>query len=164
MINFGGKKEKKNKQDLNEKIGKDNTQKKEEESNEKAQEEDQSNFKYFWKFAADNETFLIPHDHEHFKNGIIDKQLLFDLINGKQNKVLDFDFSQKEEEYEFVRQALQERYKEIAEKHGDTIVTDDDKKKRAYMYFHPNREFSGHFESLKLKKVDDGTYIDNGYR
>ena len=32
------------------------------------------------------------------------------------------------------------------------------------MYFHPNREFSGKLESLKLKKVDDGTYIDNGYR
>jgi hypothetical protein len=52
----------------------------------------------------------------------------------------------------------------MAERYGETIVTDEDKKKREYMYFHPNREFSGKLESLKLKKVDDGTFIDNGYR
>ena len=51
---------------------------------------------------ADNETYLVPYDHELFESGIIDKQLLFDLINGRQNKVLDFDFSQKEEEYEYL--------------------------------------------------------------
>jgi hypothetical protein len=28
----------------------------------------------------------------------------------------------------------------------------------------PNREFSGHMEDRKLKKIDDGTFIDNGYR
>lgn len=32
------------------------------------------------------------------------------------------------------------------------------------MYFHPNREFSGQQEDWKLKKVDDGNFIDNGYR
>jgi hypothetical protein len=32
---------------------------------------------------AENETFLIPIDHEKFGEGVIDKQLLFDLINGK---------------------------------------------------------------------------------
>jgi hypothetical protein len=47
---------------------------------------------------------------------------------------------------------------------GDTIITEEDEKRRKYMYFHPNREFSGKLESLKLKKVDDGTFIDNGYR
>ena len=113
---------------------------------------------------ADNETFLIPFDHENFGEAIIDKQLLLDIINGRQNKILDFDFSQKEEEYEFLRSQLQERYKEMSERYGDTIVTDEDRKKREYMYFHPNREFSGKLESLKLKKVDDGTFIDNGYR
>ena len=35
---------------------------------------------------------------------------------------------------------------------------------REYSYFHPNREYSGNFEDQKLKKVDDGTFIDNGYR
>jgi hypothetical protein len=46
---------------------------------------------------ADNETFLIPKDHESFNEGVIDKNLLMDLINGRQNKILDFDFSHKEE-------------------------------------------------------------------
>ena len=58
--------------------------------------------RYFWKFMADNETFLVPHDHENFEGGAIDRQLLFDLINGRQNKVLDFDYSAKEEQYEFL--------------------------------------------------------------
>lgn len=35
---------------------------------------------------------------------------------------------------------------------------------REYCYFHPNREFSGKQEHEKFKKVDDGTFIDNGYR
>ena len=166
LMNFGGKTgDRKSTHDLNEKIG--NQKVKEEDgasSNEEKKDEDKNKFKYFWKFMAENETFLIPIDHEKFEEGIIDKQLLFDLINGRQNKILDYDFSQKEEEYEFLRTILLERYREIADKHGDTIVEDEDKKKRDYMYFHPNREFSGKLESLKLKKVDDGTFIDNGYR
>ena len=32
------------------------------------------------------------------------------------------------------------------------------------MYLEPNREFSGRMEDHKLKRVDDGTFIDNGYR
>jgi len=39
-----------------------------------------------------------------------------------------------------------------------------DKKIRKYMYYEPNREFSGLWEDQKLKKVDDGTFTDNGYR
>jgi hypothetical protein len=42
-------------------------------------------------------------------------------------------------------------------------ITKEDEKKRAYMYFHPNREFYGD-ESQKLKKIDDGTFTDNGYK
>jgi hypothetical protein len=37
-------------------------------------------------------------------------------------------------------------------------------KKRLYSYYEPNREFSGLLEFEKLKKVDDGTYTDCGYR
>lgn len=140
------------------------SQKAEETQEESSKEREKSNFKYFWKFAADNETFLVPHDHEYFENAVIDKQLLFDIINGRQNKVLDFDYSKKEAEYDELRIMLEERYKEIAERYGDRIVTEEDQKRRDYMYFEPNREFSGKMESLKLKKVDDGTFIDNGYR
>jgi hypothetical protein len=52
----------------------------------------------------------------------------------------------------------------MADKYGEKIVTEDDKKRREYQYFRPNREFSGKMEDLKLKKIDDGTFIDNGYR
>lgn len=43
---------------------------------------------------------------------------------------------------------------------------DEDRLRRDYMYYHPNREFSGDMliESRKLKRVDDGTFTDNGYR
>lgn len=145
---------------LNEKIGinKDKAPPKEETA------KDKSNFKYFWKFMANNETFLIPHDHEMFEDGTLDRQLLFDLINGRQNKVLDFDFTQNEEFYNAMKVMVTEVFKEVAESTGEVFNTEEEKKKRAYMYFHPNREFSGKFESLKLKKVDDGTFIDNGYR
>jgi hypothetical protein len=83
--------------DLNEKIGSNKAQKETGEEAKEEVKEDKSNFRYFWKFIADEETFLIPYDHEHFESTLIDKQLLLDLINGRQNKVLDFDFSAKEE-------------------------------------------------------------------
>ena len=35
---------------------------------------------------------------------------------------------------------------------------------RKYSYYEPNREFTGKREDLKLKKIDDGTFVDNGYR
>lgn len=44
------------------------------------------------------------------------------------------------------------------------LVTERDKLMREYSYFEPNREFSGKQEDQKWKKVDDGTFIDNGYR
>lgn len=46
---------------------------------------------------------------------MVDKQLLFDIINGRQNKVMNFDFSEAEEVYSFFSKILQERYREIAE-------------------------------------------------
>jgi len=35
---------------------------------------------------------------------------------------------------------------------------------RKYSFYEPNREFTGKREDLKLKKIDDGTFTDNGYR
>ena len=35
---------------------------------------------------------------------------------------------------------------------------------REYSYYHPNRDFENKVEDTKLKRVDDGTFIDNGYR
>jgi hypothetical protein len=35
-------------------------------------ENDKNNFRYFWKFMADNETYLIPIDHSDFTKGTVD--------------------------------------------------------------------------------------------
>ena len=43
-------------------------------------------------------------------------------------------------------------------------VDPDKELQRKYSYFYPNREFSGDWEAVKLKKIDDGTFTDNGYR
>jgi hypothetical protein len=42
--------------------------------------------------------------------------------------------------------------------------TDTIKKKRAFQYYYPNRDFGDDLEHLTLKKVDNGEYWDNGYR
>lgn len=55
--------------------------------------QDKNNFKRFWKFMADNETYLIPIDHEDFAQCCMNVDLLNDIVNGRQNKVLSFDFS-----------------------------------------------------------------------
>jgi hypothetical protein len=43
-------------------------------------------------------------------------------------------------------------------------TTREQKLQREYSYYFPNREFSGTMEDVKLKKIDDGTFLDNGYR
>lgn len=86
------------------------------------------------------------------------------VIKGKQNAVLEYDFTPQEarrEEFLRARNAEVRRIMEFKQ------VAWDDKEKnlqREYSYFHPNREFSGKEEDQKWKKVDDGTFIDNGYR
>ena len=37
-------------------------------------------------------------------------------------------------------------------------------KRRAYQYYHPNRDYGDDLEALQLKKVDNGEFWDNGYR
>jgi hypothetical protein len=49
----------------------------------------------------------------------VDKQLLYDIINGRMNRVLNFDFTPKEEEYEELQYMLEERFREISMRQGD---------------------------------------------
>ena len=46
------------------------------------------------------------------------------------------------------------------------IDLDEEKRQieRQFMDYYPNREFSGRLEQFKMRRVDDGTFIDNGYR
>ena len=128
-------------------------------------EDDKSHFKYFWRFYADNETYLVPIDHEQFEKGIYDKTLLFDIISGRQNKVLNHDYTEIETDFLQLENIIKERFREYLIREGiGGIVLEEDVKKRAYQYYHPNRDHGGYHEDLKLKKVDDGTFINNGYR
>lgn len=53
---------------------------------------------------------------------------------------------------------------EIMEFKGVAHVDEESQLKRKYSYLVPNREYSGKKEDQKLKRVDDGTFVDNGYR
>lgn len=52
-----------------------------------------NSFKYFWKFMANNESFLIPIDHQNFSMSSVSTDLLFDVINGREAKIMSLDFS-----------------------------------------------------------------------
>ena len=54
--------------------------------------------------------------------------------------------------------------KEIMDFKGVAFNDKESELQRKYSYYMPNREFSGKFESVKLKRIDDGTFVDNGYR
>lgn len=71
------------------------------------------------------------------------EELLMNVIKGKQNAVLEYDFTEDESKRE---QTLKARNAEIRRIMEFKQVAWDDKEKnlqREYSYFHPNREFSG---------------------
>lgn len=43
-------------------------------------------------------------------------------------------------------------------------MTETEKKKRAYQYYLPNRDYGDDLENLTVKKVDNGEFWNNGYR
>lgn len=74
------------------------------------------------------------------------------------------DFTGLDNAMEYLTKVYEDNMKQIYEAKGEMYITEEMVKQRKYSYYRPNREFSGNFESAKLKKVDDGTFIDNGYR
>lgn len=54
--------------------------------------------------------------------------------------------------------------KRVLDLKGVPFVSKEMKLQREYSYYIPNREYSGKMEDTKLKKIDDGTFVDNGYR
>ena len=82
---------------------------------------------------ADNETYLIPIDHADFNLGAVDKQLIFDIICGKQNKILTYDYKELEETYEHIENLMKERFRDyIQREHIQGVVLEEDEKKRKY--------------------------------
>ena len=62
------------------------------------------------------------------------------------------------------KEADDDMLKQIAEFKQIEHYDEKSNLERKYSYYYPNREFSGRMEDIKLKKIDDGTFIDNGYR
>jgi hypothetical protein len=128
------------------------------------QTEEKGAFRFFYKFMADNEVYLIPYDHPNHKDHCFSDELLMAVLKGQQKKIFEFDFT--EQQQVLMQQAVKERedYKQIAEFKQLAWTDPIAALEREYSYFHPNREFSGKQEIEKFKKVDDGTFVDNGYR
>jgi hypothetical protein len=86
------------------------------------------------------------------------------VMKGQQVKVLDFDYSTEEQEKTENLKLKDAEVREILEFKQMPFEDEQKNLEREYSYFLPNREFSGKNENEKLKKVDDGTFVDNGYR
>ena len=123
------------------------------------------NFHTFTSFMAHNKTFMIPLDSSEFKNGIITSELLSHVIHGNQREVLRYDFSALEEEGDRLFNTVEQLSMIKQDQHNEhNFVTETERKKRAYQYYHPNRDFGDDLEALTLKKVDNGEFWNNGYR
>jgi hypothetical protein len=59
---------------------------------------------------------------------------------------------------------MEAEMKRVLDLKGVPFVSNEMKLQREYSYYYPNREYSGRMEDVKIKKVDDGTFVDNGYR
>lgn len=59
---------------------------------------------------------------------------------------------------------MEDEIKNVLEFKRVGYTTREQKLQREYSYYYANREYSGKMEDVKLKKVDDGTFVDNGYR
>ena len=124
----------------------------------------QDNFRFFYKFMANNEIYLVAKDHSNHKEFCPSDELLMSVLQAKQKSVMDFDFTEMEAKAAKEMAEQDEMIKEIFNFKGLEYTSERDKKRRAYSYYYPNREFEGNKEGVKLKKIDDGTFVDNGYR
>ena len=123
-----------------------------------------NNFRYFYKFMANNEVYLVPRDHEKHDSVCISDQLLKSIMNANQKEVFDYDFTEVEQKSQKEHTERNEELREILEFKGVAHFDEEMDLRRKYSYYEPNREFSGKKEDQKLKRIDDGTFVDNGYR
>lgn len=54
---------------------------------------EKNNFRYFLKFVANNESFLVAVDHEGHDKFCLNNELLHAIIQGKQKFVMEYDYS-----------------------------------------------------------------------
>jgi len=113
---------------------------------------------------AHNEVYLVAKDHEKHASACTSDELLLAILNANQRAVFDHDFTQVEKAAHDQRVHNEEVIKEIMTFKGVQYDDEHSQLQRKYSYYEPNREFTGKREDLKLKRIDDGTFIDNGYR
>lgn len=113
---------------------------------------------------AANEVYLVPKDHLEHDTACISDELLNAIMHANQKSVFDYNFSELESKKQ--EEALQRDrdIKEIMDFKGVEFNDEESMLQRKYSYYEPNREFTGKREDLKLKRIDDGTFVDNGYR
>lgn len=113
---------------------------------------------------AANEVYLVAYDHPNHNEFVVNDDLLMMVIKGQQTKVLEFDFKEGQN---IVKKLVAEELAEVKAILDFKQIPhnfEEDRLQREYSYFYPNREFTGKYENEKFKKVDDGTFVDNGYR
>jgi hypothetical protein len=123
-------------------------------------------FKTFHWFICNNAHYYVPYDMNDKAKAMHDEDLLLSIIHGDQMNVYEYDLSHLDEEIDI---DLEEN-REMLEDHGHinhiNYFEEENRKKRAYMKYLPNRDYNNDYgrEQLKNPMGDDGTFIDNGYR
>ena len=78
-------------------------------------EESKDNFRYFYKFMADNEVYLVAKDHSRHQEFCPSDKLLMALMKANQKTVMDYDFTEMEAESEKELRERDEIVKDIME-------------------------------------------------
>ena len=133
--------------------------------NVKSNKDLKDNFQRFYKFNIDYKTYYIPSDLTTQNSGT-NEELTLHILNKQQDEILKYDYSNYEESYSQLHNKFINYLKEKANKSHSMFVSKEDKLKRVYQNFHPNRDFSDsrYFDTLKRPDDINGEYIDNGYR
>lgn len=137
-------------------------------------------FKQFHQFNVQNRNFYIPNDMLNREKSILDEKLLLSIIHGDMMnvrsyikplkiswiQVYEYDFTKKEDEITLYIEEHREQLNDQAHQNHADIFAEEKRKKRAYMKYHPNRDFEERFKD-QLKKnwaEDEDVFVDNGYR
>jgi len=58
---------------------------------------------------ANNEVYLVAKDAVEYDNWCVSEKLMLDILNGRQNKVFDYDFTEEEQ----IKQEIMEKHNEM---------------------------------------------------
>ncbi|CAI2367367.1 unnamed protein product [Moneuplotes crassus] len=121
----------------------------------------------FYHFMCKNKNYYIPTDMVDRSKSILNEDLVLQgIMNGDLNRVHEYDFYHHDEEILINREESREGLEDFGYENHIDLLEEENRKKRAYMKYHPNRDYNGRYgnEALKKPMGDDGTFIDNGYR